>query len=53
MLFPNLTTQGQFIGKSTKGLAFAFQDSGGEYKNIGANAKPLRICVYKDSANNS
>jgi hypothetical protein len=53
MLCPNLTTQGQFIGKSTKGLAFAFQDCGGEYKNIGANAKPLRICAYRDSANNS
>ena len=47
MLCPNLTTQRQIIGKSTKGLAFAFQDSGGEYKNIGANAKPLQICVYR------
>jgi hypothetical protein len=47
MLCPNLTTQGQFIGESTKGLAFAFQDYGGEYKNIGANAKPLQICVYR------
>lgn len=53
MLYPNLTTQGQAIGKSTEVLAFAFQDSGGENKNIGANAKPLRIFVYKDSANNS
>jgi hypothetical protein len=48
MLCPNLATQGQFIGESTEGLAFAFQDCGGEYKNIGANAKPLQICVYRD-----
>jgi len=53
MLCPKLATQGQAIGESTKGLAFAFQDFGGEYKNISANAKPLRICVYRDSANNS
>jgi hypothetical protein len=46
MLCPNLATQGQFIGESTEGLAFAFQYYGGEYKNIGANAKPLQICVY-------
>jgi hypothetical protein len=46
MLYPNLAMQEQAIGKSTKGLALAFQDFGGEYKNIGANAKPLQICVY-------
>jgi hypothetical protein len=48
MLCPNLATQGQLIGESTEGLAFAFLDCGGEYKNIGANAKPLQICVYGD-----
>ncbi len=47
MLCPNLTTQGQAIGESIEGLAFAFQDCDGEYKNIGANAKPLQICVYR------
>ena len=52
MLCPKLAAQGEFIGESAKGLAFAFQDSGGDNKNIGANAKPLKICVYKDSANN-
>jgi hypothetical protein len=41
MLCPNLATQGRFIGKSTEGLAFAFQNCGGKYKNGGANAKPL------------
>jgi hypothetical protein len=48
MLCPNLATQGQFIGESTEGLAFAFQDDRREYKNIGANAKPLQIFVYTD-----
>jgi hypothetical protein len=46
LLTQKLTTQGQIIGKSIEGSAFAFQDSSGEYKNIGANAKPLQICVY-------
>ncbi len=48
MLCPKLTTQGQFIDKSAKGLAFAFRDGDGEYKNIGANAKPLQVFVYRD-----
>ena len=52
MLCPNLAMQGQAIGESMEGLAFAFQDCSGKYKNIGANAKPLRICVYRDNANN-
>jgi hypothetical protein len=43
MLCPKLSTQGQFIGESAKGLAFAFQDCSKEYKNIGANAKPLQV----------
>jgi|GEM_PF-3177343 hypothetical protein len=40
-------TQGQVIDESTKGLAFAFQADRGEYKNIGANAKPLQVYVYR------
>jgi hypothetical protein len=43
MLCPKLATQGQFIGESTKGLAFALQDCSEEYKNVGANAKPLQV----------
>jgi len=43
----NPTKQGQFIGESEEGLAFAIQDCGGEYKNIGANAKPLQVFGYK------
>ncbi len=43
MLCPKLSTQGQSIGKSAKGLAFAFRYYGGEYKNVGANAKPLQV----------
>ena len=45
MLCPKLATQGQFIGKSAEGRAFAFRDFG-EYKGIGANAQPLQICFY-------
>jgi hypothetical protein len=41
MLIPNLATQGQFIGESAKGSAFAYRDDGGEYKICGANAQPL------------
>jgi hypothetical protein len=48
MLCPNLATQGQVIDESAKGLAFAFRDDRGEYKNTGANAKPLQVCVYRD-----
>ena len=47
MLCTNLATQGQVIDESTKGLAFAFQADRGEYKNIGANAKPLQVYVYR------
>ena len=47
MLCPKLATQGQIIDKSTKGLAFANWDCGGELRNSGANAKPLRVCFYK------
>ena len=39
--------RGQFIDESTRGLAFAFQDYGGNYKNIGANAKPLQSIFTK------
>ena len=46
MLCPKLSTQGQIVGKSAKGLAFAFRDYCGEYKNIGANAEPLQVCFY-------
>ena len=53
MLCPKLATQLRFIGESTKGLAFAFQDYGEEYKNIGANAKPLRVCFYLEASNKS
>ena len=47
MLCPNLATQGQFICESAKGFAFALQYYGGKYKNVGANAKPLRGYFYK------
>ena len=47
MLCPKLTTQGQFIGKSEQGRAFAFRDCGGESENVGANALPLQICCRK------
>ena len=47
MLCPKLATQGQFIGESAKGLAFAFQDCSEEYQNIGANAKPLQVYFYQ------
>ncbi len=43
MLSPNLATQGQFIGESAKGSAFAYRDDGREYKNCGANDQPLRF----------
>jgi hypothetical protein len=49
MLCPRLSTQGQFIDESEKGLAFAIQEGRGEYKNIVANAKPLQDCCYKPS----
>ncbi|MFZ4730272.1 MAG: hypothetical protein ACOYMQ_16635 [Pseudanabaena sp.] len=37
----NLTTQGQFIGESEEGSAFANKYGRGEFANCGANAKPL------------
>jgi hypothetical protein len=43
----NLATQGQFVGESEEGLAFANGDFGGEFRSIAANAKPLRYLHYK------
>ncbi len=37
----NLTTQGQFIGESEEGSAFANKYGHGVLRNCGANAKPL------------
>jgi hypothetical protein len=39
----NRTTQGQFIGESEEGSAFANRDCRGEFTNCGANAKPLHL----------
>ena len=45
----NLAEEIEDMGNNRKdALAFAFQDDGGEYKNIGANAKPLQICVHRN-----
>ena len=46
MLCPKLATQGQFVGKSEEGRAFAFRDCGGESENIGANALPLLTNLF-------
>jgi hypothetical protein len=43
MLRPNLTTQGQFICESEEGFAFANGSLCGEFKNDGANVKPLQV----------
>jgi len=38
----HLATQGQFIGESEEGWAFAEQYFGEEFGNCGANAQPLQ-----------
>lgn len=42
-----LAKQGQFVGDSKEGLAFANSDFGGGSRSIAANAKPLRYLHYK------
>lgn len=42
----NLKPQGQFVCESEEGLAFAHRGFGGEVRDSGANAKPLRYLHY-------